>query len=70
MRVTTDKSEAVGFHYEHSAKHLAQDGFLMELEVEGFYDGFQSRVEILDGLWTVAIYDAYLREMGWLCDPC
>ncbi len=69
MRVTTDRSEAVGFHFEHSAKHLAQDGFLMELECEGFYNGFQSRVAILDGLWTVVIYDSFLKEVGWLCVP-
>jgi hypothetical protein len=69
MRVTTDKSEAVGFHFEHSAKLLAQNGFLMELECEGFHEGFQARVEILEGLWSVAIYDAYLREVGFLCMP-
>tara|TARA_R110002126_G_scaffold70493_3_gene177422 strand:- start:236 stop:448 length:213 start_codon:yes stop_codon:yes gene_type:complete len=69
MRVTTDKSEAVGFHFEHSAKHLAQDGFLMELECEGFHEGFQARVAILDGLWSVFIYDSLLREVGYLCAP-
>ena len=70
MRVTTDKSEAVGFHYEHSARILATDGLLLEMEVEGLEPDFQARAALLDGLWTVVIYDSLLREVGYLCDPC
>lgn len=69
MKVTTDPLDAVGFNFEHSAEHLAQDDLLRDLECEGFQDGFQSRVAILDGLWTVVIYDSLLKEVGWLCVP-
>jgi hypothetical protein len=69
MRVTTDRTEAVGFHFEHSAKLLAQHGTLGDLECEGFHEGFQARAVPLDGLWSVKILDAYLREVGFLCMP-
>mgnify|MGYP005625017435 FL=1 len=63
MAIQNDESSRVTYRTREAAQSLVNCiPFL-----DGFQDGFQAVATISKGRYSIAVYDPYLRKVGWVC---
>lgn len=63
MTIQNDESSRVTYQTREAAQSLVNCIPLLD----GFQDGFQAAATIFKGRYSIAVYDYYLRQVGWVC---